>query len=206
MKYIKTIFLLLSTFLFISCGENTKNQITPDIISINIDDANTTTYSTDAVINLNATVTYDDQTSLDTTDFVNWSSSNDSINIINGQYYAISNGGESNISINYEHFSDSVSVKVYGLKEGTLVISSADINTTGVHTLEAQGEFIDIDTNTTMDTNRTIIKNIVWSVDEDSDAVITIEDDIVTIEINAGDTNVTATVFDMNVTKTYFIN
>jgi len=205
MTFIKTSFLLLSILLFISCGENTQSQVTSDILSIKIDDANTTTYSTDPIITLSATVTYNDQTTADATDSVHWSTSDEDILSVYGeQYYAIGNGGESNISISYEQFSDSISVKVYGLKEDTLLISSADINTTGLHTLEAQGEFIDIDTNTTMDINRTIIKNIIWTAD--NDAIITIEDDIATIDIYAGETNVTATVFDMNVTKTYFID
>ena len=205
MQFIKTSFLLLSTLLFISCGENTQVQITPDIVSIKINETNATIYSTDDIATLSATVTYEDQTNADATNSVNWISSDyDLISIVNGEYYATLNGGESNISINYEQYNDSLSMQVYGLKEGTLFISCADINTTGTHALEAKGEFINIDTNTTMDINRTIVKNIIWTAD--NDAILTIEDDIVTIDINAGDTNVTATVFDMNVTKTYTIN
>lgn len=202
MKYIKTFFLLLSTFLFISCGENTKNKIIPDIISIQIDNSTNNIYATDTTVDFTASVTYDDNTTANITSIVKWSTSNkDLITISSGKYSVNENGGESNISIEYEGFSDSVSIKIYGLKSGSLFIDSADINYTGTYLLTAKGEFIDIDTNETKDINRSISKNIIWSAT--NSAVIS---DINTIDIITGDTNVTASVFDINTTKTYTIN
>ncbi len=205
--------ILLMTFIsfgFVACGENTENPVTSDIASIQLYDINTNgiIYPTDASKYLGATVTYTDGTSMDATDYVTWKNSNyDAVSITYGEVWGgPGNGGESNISIEYGDYNDSYRLKVYSLIEDSLIISSADINHTGIYPLEAQGSFIDLDTNATVDTNRTIVKNIYWSTT--NDAIITINDDeSVEVEIvNTGETNITATVFDFNVTKTYNIN
>lgn len=201
MKFLQTPFLLLILLIFSSCGENTQTPITSDITSIEIEDLNVSIYSTDIVDPFNAIVNYEDGTSADITTAVDWSSSDTNVlSIYYGQITTLSNGGESNISISYETYNDLINLNIYGLKDGTLFISS-DITTTGIHELNAQGDFINIDTNITMDTNRTIEKNIIWTAN--NNAIITIENDIANIDIQAGDTNVTASVFDINITKTY---
>ncbi len=211
MKYIKIFFLLSTLVLFVSCGENTKNPVTPDIASVKIVDTSNTSgfiYATDPASKLNATVTYTDGTSSDASDFVTWNNTDFSLlTMYRGEYAAIANGGKATISIEYADFRDSFDVKVYALKAGTLsIVSSSDINATGTYIIEAKGDFTDLDTNTTVDTNRTIVKNIIWSAT--NDAVVTIVDDTKTelTIINTGETNVTATVFDINITNTYTIN
>ena len=211
LRKIKTTLLILAISIgFIACGENTDNPSTPDIASISIFDINTNgiIYPTDASKHLGATVTYTDGSSMVATDNVTWKNSNyDAVSMTYGEVWGgPGNGGESNITIEYGEYSDFYTLRVYSLQENTLIISSADINTTGTYNLEAKGTFIDPQSNVIVDTNRTIVKNIYWSTT--NDAIITInDDDSVEVEIvNTGETNITATVFDYNVTKTYIIN
>ena len=211
MHFIKTLPFILITLLFIGCGENTKNPVTSDILSITIDDNSTTSgfiYATDTSKTLKATVHYQDGTSLDASDYVTWKNSDFSVlSMYRGEYSAVANGGKSTISIEYGNFYDSLDIEVYALKSNSLAIfTTSDINTTGTFSIEAKGDFIDIDTNATVDTNRTILNNILWSTT--NDAVITIDDNnLVEVEIiNTGETNITASVFDYNVTKTFIIN
>ncbi len=176
--------ILLSTFL-ISCGENTTTPIITDMNSFKIDNSDMNIYSTDAT-NVSATVSYLDGTSADATLDVTWRSDIDVVVYNNKTIWGgVDNGGESHLTISHSDFNDSIMVNVYSLT--SFQISSDNITTTGEHILEASGSFEN------NETNRTIVKNIVWSAD--NSAVITIEDDIVTIDINSGDTNVTATVF-----------
>ncbi len=211
MHFIKTLPFILITLLFIGCGENTKNPVTSDILSITIDDNSTASgfiYATDTSKTLKATVHYQDGTSLDASDYVTWKNSDfDVLSMYRGEYSAVANGGKSTISIEYGKFNDSLDIEVYALKSNSLAIfTTNDINTTGTFSIEAKGDFIDIDTNATVDTNRTILNNILWSTT--NDAVITIDDNnLVEVEIiNTGETNITASVFDYNVTKTFIIN
>lgn len=202
---------MLTTLLFIGCGENTKNPVTSDILSITIDDNSTTSgfiYATDTSKILKATVHYQDGTSLDASDYVTWKNSDFSVlSMYRGEYSALANGGKSTISIEYGKFNDSLDIEVYALKSNSLAIfATNDINTTGTFSIEAKGDFIDIDTNATVDSNKTILNNILWSTT--NDAVITIDDNnLVEVEIiKTGETNITASVFDYNVTKTFIIN
>ncbi len=202
---------MLTTLLFIGCGENTKNPVTSDILSITIDDNSTTSgfiYATDTSKILKATVHYQDGTSLDASDYVTWKNSDFSVlSMYRGEYSAVANGGKSTISIEYGKFNDSLDIEVYALKSNSLAIfATNDINTTGTFSIEAKGDFIDIDTNATVDSNKTILNNILWSTT--NDAVITIDDNnLVEVEIiKTGETNITASVFDYNVTKTFIIN
>ena len=211
MHFIKTVSFMLTTLLFIGCGENTKNPVTSDILSITIDDNSTTSgfiYATDTSKILKATVHYQDGTSLDASDYVTWKNSDFSVlSMYRGEYSALANGGKSTISIEYGKFNDSLDIEVYALKSNSLAIfATNDINTTGTFSIEAKGDFIDIDTNATVDSNRTILNNILWSTT--NDAVITIDDNnLVQVEIiKTGETNITASVFDYNVTKTFIIN
>ena len=211
MHFIKTVSFILTTLLFIGCGENTKNPVTSDILSITIDDNSTTSgfiYATDTSKILKATVHYQDGTSLDASDYVTWKNSDFSVlSMYRGEYSAVANGGKSTVSIEYGKFNDSLDIEVYALKSNSLAIfATNNINTTGTFSIEAKGDFIDIDTNATVDSNKTILNNILWSTT--NDAVITIDDNnLVQIEIiKTGETNITASVFDYNVTKTYIIN
>jgi len=206
MKYIKDLFLILVAVLSFGCGgENTTKPIVTDIKSLTIDNGNIEIYSTDAPLNLSATVTFLDESTSEA-NFATWTNSDYEVMNINANtlWGGVSNGGEATLGIEFEQFSDSVEVKVHKLT--SFFISSEDITTTGDFILEAKGNFAN------GESNRTIVKNIVWTAD--NDAKIIVEDDIVTISIESGDTNVTATVFsDYNtsspiapVSKVYSVN
>jgi len=218
MKLIISSFSLLIATFFISCGENTQTPVITDVASIAIDQRTPKIYSTDAATSLTATVTYNDNTTAVATKGVTWTNSEYNVasmigGIVNGYGGVDSytntgygNGGDSNITITHHDFTDYVTLHVVKLKDFN--ISNANITTTGEHQLEARGSFED------NETNRLIVKNIVWTAT--NDAVIVTEDDISKITINnTGDTNVTATVFDNNgsythapnpITITYTIN
>jgi len=186
MKFIKITIYTILTLLFISCGDNTEIPL-KDVDHVKINEPTLSMYSTD-IANFTATVYYDDATSADATTAVNWVSSDDDIAaVINGEVIAgNANGGDANISITYQDLTAGPSsISITALTSFT--ISNADINTTGDHILEAKGDFSD------GTTGKVIIKNIVWLADNGS--VITVTDDIATITVIAGDTNVTATMF-----------
>lgn len=186
MQYIKIIFISLMMTLFLGCDtDNTEEPIVTDIGSLSIDNQDIQIYSTDAPINISASVSLLDGNT-EEANFATWSNSDyDLIYIYGNTLWATSNGGEATLGVEFEQFNDSADVKVYELT--SFFISSEDITTTGDFVLEAKGNFED------GETNRTIVKNIVWSAD--NDAEITVEDDVSTITIYSGDTNVTATVF-----------
>jgi hypothetical protein len=189
MKFWTSSFLLLLSTFLISCGDNTTTPIISDIKSIKIDNSDMNIYSTD-VAKVSATVSYIDGSSADATLDVKWGSDIEVLMYNNKMIWGgTKNGGQSSLTISHADFNDTISVNVYSLT--SFDISSDNITTTGEHILEAKGSFEN------NETNRTIVKNIIWSAD--NSAVITIENDIVTININSGDTNVTATVFgDIN--------
>ena len=185
MKLFKSTLLTLLSLMLISCGDNTTTPIITDVKSLEIEGGDIEIYSTDSTPVV-ATVTYMDETTDDATLSVKWSSDFDTLVYDSGKIRGgVDNGGEDTLIAKHKDFNDSIEVKVHKLTE--FHISSPDINTTGEHILQAEGSF---DNN---ETNRSIVTNIVWSAD--NDAVISVEDNIVTIEIEDGDTNVTATVF-----------
>jgi len=193
MKLIKTFLYTLVALLFISCGDNTETPLT-DVLKIEINELNTTIYSTDDSTDLTAftaTVYYEDGTSADATNYVTWNSSDTGIaTVSNGAVIGgNSNGGDTNITITYDHFTSPASlVSVIALTDYNISILNADANATGTYDLLATGKFED-------NTTRTIVRNITW--DTNNSALLTVEDDIVQIEITTtGDTNITATLFD----------
>lgn len=205
----KISFLILTSLLFIACGDNTQTKITPDVASININETNVTINSTDNILQLTATVKYEDNSTSQATDELNWENSDYTVlSMYAGQVQATANGGESNITALYGELSDTINVRVNSLKSGSLsIISSADdVNTTGTYDFSAKGDFIDFDTNLTVESNVTIERNIIWSAT--NGGIVTYTDGNVSIQLLSGETNVTARVFantayDMNVTKTY---
>lgn len=188
MKLLSTTLTLISTLLFSACGENTTTPQVTDIQMINIVSNNITKiYSTQAMTQINATVTYKDATTADATTSVEWSSSDTNVSTVsNGEIYpGVGNGGTADITISYKKFSDSISIEVVKLTDFN--ISHSDINSTGSYELQAMGKFED-------NTSQVITRNISWSAT--NDAVISFENDIYSIAIIAGETNVTAAVFD----------
>ncbi len=210
MHKIKNILLITTSLFFIACGgENTQSPVIKDIQTLIIDDNNFTICSTDADNDknkLSATICFDDASCQDATDNVTWNSTDISIASVTSGYIKVgsTNGGDVNITVSYRGLlSDPITLNIKKLT--SFNISSSDINTTGDHTLEATGNFDSI-------TDRVIAKNIIWSAD--NGALFTTQDDVITMTILTGDTNLTATVFqDENLsspiapqTKTYTVN
>lgn len=186
MKLITSTFLITLGLFFIACEDSTTTPILTDVSSISIDTPDLTIYSTDAGTPIVSTVTYKDGTSADATLDITWDTDYDVLVYSNGTVWGgTDNGGESPLSALHGDFNTTTSVKVVKL---TSFYIATEINTTGEHILLAKGNFED------NATDRDIVKNIVWSAD--NDAVITTDDyDVVTIDIQSGDTNVSATLF-----------
>lgn len=186
MKLITSTFLISLSLFFIACEDSTTTPILTDVSDITIDSTDITIYSTD-LTPVSATVTYQDGTSADGTLDVTWETDYDILEYSNGTIWGgDDNGGESPLSALHGDFNSTTTVKVIKL---TSFYISTEISTTGEHELIAKGGFED------NETNRTILKNIVWSAD--NDAVVSVNDDYtVTIDIQSGDTNVSATMFE----------
>lgn len=197
---------LVIPFLFLGCKETTTDPIITDIASIQIDTPSfVTLYPTDKPVELYASVTHTDGSTGDATKTVTWSSSDTAIistnnNLVSGGY---KNGGDANITISYKVFSDTLQISAAKLQDFN--ITTADINTTGDHPLEAVAQYAD--------GNRTIYTNILWESNV-STATFSTTDYITTINIAdySGDINISATVFaqdnETNITKSviYTIN
>ena len=205
MKLITKSILIITTLFFLGCGDNTDAPLTHLVTSIEINQSNANIRSTDTVTRLGAVVNFDDNTSADITDNVYWISSDYNVtSLLGGEIWGgKGNGGDANITIEYEYFNNTIPVHVIALDINSTFISSPDINTTGIHPLEAKGNFEN------GDTNITIVTNIFWTTT--NDAILTTQDYITTVEmVNTGETNVTATIFydsvnERNITKTYII-
>ena len=192
MHYIKQIFLSLSTCIIAGCGgSNTTTPLASDITSIHIDTTTKSFYPTDAKISLHATANYTDGTTKDVSTYVIWSESNSSlVNMVANTLAVKSNGGESNLSIQYADFQDTTPIHIHKLTVFHTIYPD-DVNTTGEYIFKAEGDF---DNN---ETNRTLITNIHWYAT--NDATIDVDEDgIAHITLIAGETNVTTTVFNDN--------
>ncbi|WP_457747402.1 hypothetical protein [Sulfurimonas sp.] len=184
MKYlIATMFALI----FTACGDNTTTPLLKDIISLTINDTNITMHSTDAPKTITATVTYTDGSTADATTSILWTSTDsDVLKTSLGELTpGISNGGNVTIQATYEQYGDSTTATISKLTDYNA--SFPDINATGTYVFQAYGNFDNGDTNVS------IFSNIVWSAD--NSAVIDVTNNIASITLYAGDTNVTATVF-----------
>jgi len=196
MTLLKNSIISIISLLFISCGSNTDADIV-DIQKIVIDQQEVSIYSTDRETTnlLTATAIFNDNSTKDITDFVTWNSSDTTIaTVIKGTIYpGTSNGGDSNITISYQSLSTpSILLHSKKLLDFNISILDNDINSTGIYPLQALGNFED-------NITKEIETNIFWS--SSSDAEITIDDNITSIEI-IEDTNITATLFsDENFTQ-----
>lgn len=208
----KISFFILTAMLFVGCGDNTETKITPDIASIKINETNITINSTDNLLQLTATVRYEDNSTSQATHELIWENTDYTVlSMYAGQIQAVANGGESNVSAVYGELIDTVNIKVNTLESGSLSMAPlvSEINSTGTYDFLAKGDFMDVDTNSTVESNVTIERNIIWSAT--NGGIITYTDNNVSIQLLSGETNVTAIVFanttyDMNITKTYNID
>ena len=162
MKILTKTLLTLTSLLFISCGENTETNAVADIKSVEINSTDINIYSTDSAISFSANAKFDDGSNRSITDLVDWSSSTNVVDISSdGTLRNLDNGGESNISIDYEHFTDKINVKVAKLTS----INYSDINisdTSNAQTIYFSGNFDNNDTNVSMKSN------LVWLTDSNA--------------------------------------
>ena len=207
MKIIKNLLLSTTALLFISCGDNTTQNMTSDIKELVINENKITDiYSTDEM-KLSATVIYENNTTADATNNVKWISSDYSIITQNySKSIPILNGGTADISAVYNDFNSSIQLNIIGLKDinNSWSIVKTDINTTGDFTLTAEGNF------SNGVNNKEIIHNISWFSSNSDDTIVVNDDYSVTLTIESnGDRNITARLFDNNETDktiSYSIN
>ena len=186
MKLLTSSLLIALTTFFIACEDSTTTPIVSDLVSLDITTKDLTIYSTDKPFPVEAVVGYNDGTSAEATSELKWKTDFDILVYDNSLIWGgIENGGESYLAATHSDFNDTTTVKVIKLTSYHIVSS---ITSTGEHTLIAKGNFED------NATDRLIVKNIVWSAD--NGALISVNDDVFSIEIQSGDTNVTATMFE----------
>lgn len=198
MRKLNTLILTLLSLSFISCGES-SNRAIKDITSLHINEPNATIYSTDAAITLSATLTYSDGSSVDATESIEWSSSDESVvtsskgSIIGGD----ANGGDANITASYNSviYSQAIPVHVIALSDINISLLNAEANTTGTYQLLVNGVFEDA-------TQREVLNHL--SYEANNSATLTQEDESFEVSITAtGETNITVTLFeDENLSQT----
>ena len=198
MNIIKNSLLVLISSLFIACGNNTQDVV-KDIKSIKINEANLTMYSTDADKEFfKATVYFNDGTQADATEFVTWNSSDSTIASVSKGTVKIGtkNGGDFNLSISYNNLESAlIPLNIIKLTDYNISLLNADANETGAYKTSAMGLFED-------NTSHLIVKNIVW--DANNSATREINDNITSITLVAGDTNISSRLFDdTNFTKSF---
>jgi len=209
MNLIKILLSIVTIIFFISCGENTTKTVTSDIKELNIDpdDDGYKVHST-SMLELSATITYQDGNYGDATNSISWKLYNrDDYNIINldaNIVYPVLNSGRVTVNAIYKDladFNDSVSIEIIPLVDFYIV--PFDANTTGTHILKAKGNFED-------GVNKKVTYNISWSSSEDDDEIV-FENNIATIDIDGtGKRTITASIFsgtddENNQTITYLI-
>ena len=199
MKHLKHSLLSLSlAALMIGCGtESNEPPLVPGIVSISIDDTNTTTLirSLEQEIQLYATVLYTDGTSDSATYQLDWESNDTTVVIVNnGLISAVANHGSAAISASYRDklfttvdknitIVPLTDVNITSVEDPIVDINytadpmHADINVSGIYKLSAIGTFEDGESNVT------ITSDINWTSSNTT---------IATIDISTGDLNVLA--------------
>ncbi len=190
MKYLKNSLLSLSlAALMIGCGtESNEPPLVPGIVSISIDDTNTTTSirSLAHEIQLYATVLYTDGTSDTATYQLDWESNDTSVVVVNnGLVSAVANHGAAAISASYRDklfTTVDKNITIIPLIDVNITSTSADlnisyadanasvdINTTGSYTLQANGTFED------NETVLAISRSVLWTSSNATVATIDVE-------------------------------
>lgn len=224
MKYLKYSLLSLSlAALMLGCGtESNEPPLVPEIVSISIDDTNTTTLirSLAHEVQLYATVLYTDGTSNTATYQLDWESNDTSVVVVdNGLVSAVANHGSATISASYRDklFTEIdknitiiplIDVNITSVS-GDLNISyadenaSVDINTTGTYTLQANGTFED------NETVLAISQSVLWTSSNatvatiDSEGLMTVlplADQNGTVDINVSIYNEINATLEVNIT------
>lgn len=189
MNQFKIITLLACASFFSACQETTTTASLVDISSIYLTNKTVSFYPTDKSLQMFATVTYKDSSTVDATNKVDWLSSNINLfTVSNGKITAgILNGGDANVSIAYKKYSDSTSVHFHKLTAFHLQYPDINSSGTGSYLFSAYGDFDN------GETNRSIANSISWSFN--GQTVTNITDGIATIDFLTGESNVTATMF-----------
>ena len=218
MKFKKTLIALTTSLFFIACGDNTTQHITSDISNIKIDvpaseyrfNDTYEVYSTDE-LNLSAVVNYFDGNSADATNNVTWKISDSDYNITtlsNHILQPITNVGELDLSALYKDFNSTVHVKFVSLKNidnSVKIVSSDDIIEVEQNiTLHAIGDFASGDYLNAID-DKIIYNNITWTCDNNGSCPVNENNSITLVATQTGNTTVTATIFDMNITKSFIV-
>jgi len=202
MNYIKTLLILLTAIFFISCGSD--NEITTagttDITQIKIDENNGSAinmYVTDD-LTLHSTVYYDDGASQDATQSVSWTNSNYFVaNLAQNIVEPKLNYGDIFVTASYKgDLNDTVLIHMIGIEE-TEINSYDPITTTGLFPLFLTARFED-------NITKVVHENITWISDNDSNISTYFNIPQLWIK-NTGNTTVTATILDVNVSRVFEI-
>ncbi len=190
MKYLQHTLLSLSLAAFmLGCGtESDEPPLVPEIVSISIDDTNTTSliHSLDETIQLTTTVLYSDGTSNSATYQLDWESNDTSVIAVeNGLVTAVANHGTAAISASYRDklfTTVDKNVTIIPLVDINITSTSADlnitysdgnasvdINTSGSYILQANGTFED------NETVLAISRSVLWTSSNATVATIDIE-------------------------------
>lgn len=196
------------TFAFFGC-KDTSDTI-KDIDYITIDTTSPTSiYATQNKKQLSASTFYTDGTSSDSTNNVKWTSSDYSImSVYQGEINPKANGADVNISISYGNLpldkikNSPITVNIIGIKSLSIDQNNTDINTTGTFNITATATYNDNSTNAIGVDNSL---NITWSVSGNA-TLDSVTDGVATVTFSSGETNVTVSGFDGNVTATTTFN
>jgi hypothetical protein len=173
----------------VGCGtESNEPPLVPEIVSISIDDTNTTTSirSLAQEVQLYATVIYTDGTSDTATYQLDWESNDTSVVVVNnGLVSAAANHGTAAISASYRDklfTTVDKNITIIPLIDVNITSTSADlnisyadgnasvdINTTGSYTLQANGTFED------NETVLAISRSVLWTSSNATVATIDLE-------------------------------
>ncbi len=223
MTYLKYSLLSISlAALMIGCGtESDEPPLVPEIVSISIDGANTTTpiHSLEQEVQLNTTVLYSDGTSGSATYQLDWESNDTSVIVVsNGLVSAVANHGTAAISASYRDTlftTADKNITIVPLIDVNITSASSDlnisyadgnasvdINTTGSYTLQANGTFEDNETLFAISSNIAWISSNTTVTTIDSTGLMTIlplADQNATADINVSIYNEVNATLELNV-------
>jgi hypothetical protein len=194
---IKRLLFFITILIFIGCGngKNTTSAIVKDIKSIAINKPLVDSIlSTSDGYQFQATIYYNDGSESNGTKNVAWRVDDYDISTMYiGFVKPKANTGDINITIFYKDFSDEYRGKFHIIKAtGIDILNYEDINTTGEFTLTAQATY---ENNLTKNIDTGNSQNITWYVDGDA-SLVEIIDGKAKINFYAGETNITASLFN----------
>ncbi len=205
----RKILYILAVLFFTGCGNSTDSTI-KDIDYITIDTTSPTSiYATENKKQLTSTTVYTDGTSSDSTQNVKWTSSDYSkMAVYQGEINPKVNGGSVDISISYGKLPSSkiknspVTLTIHAVTSLSMDKNGSNVTTTGTQTIIATATYDDSSVKTIGAGNSL---NISWSVSGNA-TLDSVTDGVATVTFNSGQSTVTVSAFDGNVTKTETFN